>query len=166
MPEPGHGKGSALPERTPGKLRLPFELLTREFAGSSGERCQVLRDPSYPGLVHFILQDALTDIDRFCTELAECVAVHLGFKPVIGYSGGKLGFLRWKEGCLESLLAWNLSENASQPPAEGRSEPGLALTEELTRTLRRLLIQGSGTPSGRASAMSCSRRSPSPAPAW
>ncbi|MEK3877137.1 response regulator transcription factor [Paenibacillus sp. FSL M7-0420] len=142
VPEPGHGKGSALPERTPGKLRLPFELLTREFAGSSGERCQVLRDPSYPGLVHFILQDALTDIDRFCTELAECVAVHLGFKPVIGYSGGKLGFLRWKEGCLESLLAWNLSENASQPPAEGRSEPGLALTEELTRTLRRLLIQG------------------------
>lgn len=130
------------PERTPGKLRQPFELLCREFAGRYGNRCQVFRDPNYPGLIHCVLQEEQSGMPSFSAELAACIAAHLGFEPVIGYCSRKLGFAQWKEGYLESLLAWNLSENAAYPPPEGKAEPGAVLTEELTRTLRRLLIQG------------------------
>ncbi|MEI2397253.1 response regulator transcription factor [Paenibacillus phytohabitans] len=136
------GEAPQLPERTPGKLRLPFELLGREFAGRYGSGCLVFRDPNYPGLIHYILQESLTDMPQFRADLAACISAHLGFEPVIGYGGVKHGFHQWKEGYMESLLAWNLSENAAYPPAEGKSEPGAVLTEELTRTLRRLLIQG------------------------
>lgn len=141
LPEGTPGKAPLLPERTPGKLRLPFELLGREFAGRFGERCQVFRDPNYPGLVHYILQDGRTDVKGFSAELTECLAAHLSFEPVIGCGGSKLGFREWKEGYMESLLDWNLAENAASL-MEGKSEPGTVLTEELTRTLRCLLIEG------------------------
>ncbi|WP_341347439.1 response regulator [Paenibacillus sp. FSL H3-0469] len=136
------GDAPEAPERTPGMLRLPFELLGREFAGGYGSPCAVFRDPNYPGLVHYILQDGGTDLAHFSAELAGCVTAHLGYEPVIGYSGLKLGFSQWKEGYLESLLSWNLSENAAIPLAAGRAEPEPVLTDELARTLRRLLLQG------------------------
>lgn len=144
------GDAPEMPDRTPGMLRLPLELLAREFAHGYGSQCAVFRDPNYPGLVHYILQDGGADLAQFNAELAGCVTAHLGFEPVIGYSGVKLGFSQWKDGYLESLLSWNLSENAAFPLAGGRSEAGAVLTDELARTLRRLLLQGERDAFGQA----------------
>ncbi|WNS45836.1 response regulator [Paenibacillus sp. MMS20-IR301] len=135
------GAAAQPPERTPGKLRLPFELLGREFAGRLESCCQVFTDHSYPGLIHFIVQEGYTALPQFSTELAACITAHLGFEPVIGCSSRKFSFREWKDGFMEALLAWNLSEH-SLYPGEGNSGPEAVLTEELSRTLRRQLQQG------------------------
>ncbi|MCL6459446.1 MAG: response regulator, partial [Gorillibacterium sp.] len=109
--------GCNLPtERTPGKLRLPFEMICREFAEKNTNRCQVFRDANYPGLIHYILSEKEINITAFTTDLQDCIVNYLDFEPVLGLSQVVTGFKEWKEAYISSLLAWNLSESDKLSP--------------------------------------------------
>jgi len=128
--------------RTPGKLRLPFEMLCREFAGTHPEQPATFRDSGYPGLIHFILRDDEAAAASFARELKACIGRHLGFEPAVGAGQPVSGFKEWKQGYLSSLLAWNLTESkirsAGREPSYGKS----VLTGEQVKVLRHDLIQG------------------------
>lgn len=134
-------------QRTPDKLRLPFELICKEFAAQHPSTPQVFRDLMYPGLIHFVVpvtgQD--TDISSFVSELGECVERMLFIEPALGVGQPVFGFRQWKEGYLSALLAWNLSE-----PGESRSHTAVpessaaksVLTEDKAMRMQRYLQRG------------------------
>ncbi|OXM84483.1 response regulator [Paenibacillus rigui] len=129
--------------RTPDKLRLPFEMLCREFAATHPMLPQVFRDLNYKGLIHFILPLGNGDsaAEAFIAELRHCVERHLSFEPAIGVGQPVTGFAQWKEGYLSSLLAWNLSEHEVRYAAKEPSDGKAVLTEERTLQLQRYLAR-------------------------
>ncbi|MDQ1912157.1 response regulator [Paenibacillus sp. GD4] len=126
-------------ERTPESMRVPFEMLAQEFAetyASSEPRPVAFRDPSYPGLVHFVVADA---DDSFCTELRGCVAKLLGFEPAVGSGQTVTGLPQWKEGYSSSLLAWSMAAGGE---GQHLQDTGDALSEETVKVIERYLSRG------------------------
>lgn len=139
--------GASAGERTPDKFRLPFEMICMEFAKVYGEPVETFRDGHYPGLMHAVVrEDGGADAaERFAESLSGCVKEQLAFEPAIGVSGRVTGFSAWKEGYLESLTAWNLSESevaGKREAAAGRA----VLSEDEIKVLRRHLARGEWEP--------------------
>lgn len=124
-------------ERSAHKLRLPFELLCRELAATAVDwgDVHVFRDANYPGLMHYIIQEAAGAAEGFSNLLRACIVNNLGLVPTIAYSEVRTGFGEWKEGYMSALLAWNLSHS------DQRHETNM-LAEDTARQLRRHLAYG------------------------
>ena len=119
-------------ERAAHKLRLPFELLCREFAATTSGwgDIQVFRDANYAGLIHYIIQEAEGAAEGFTQMLRQCILDNLGLVPSVAFSEVRTGFGEWKEGYMSALLAWNLSHS------DQRYEANM-LAEDTAKQLRR-----------------------------
>jgi two-component system response regulator YesN len=131
-----------LEDRTPDKLRLPFEMICREFTETYPVPTQIFRDANYPGLIHFIQPDEDAVITAFTDALRVCVTGHLLFEPAIGVGQSVYGFRNWKEGYISSLLAWNLLESEVRYTSKDQKEGKAVLTEELSKLIQRYLDRG------------------------
>ncbi|MDF2959698.1 MAG: YesN8 [Paenibacillus sp.] len=130
-------------ERTPDKLRLPFEMICREFAETyPEEQPQIFRDANYPGLIHFIFANDEPAIEAFAEALRLCVTGHLAFEPVIGIGQPVTGFTGWKEGYISALLAWNLSESDVRFTPREQSDGKAVLTEDTAKVIQMYLTRG------------------------
>lgn len=128
--------------RTPDQFRLPFELLCREHAESLPHSLLVFRDTNYPGLMHFILAEDGKAAESLIDGLRSGTSSHIGFEPTFGLSDQVVGFQLWKEGYLNSLLAWNLSESGVQEAAHPSAGEGPLLADDKVKVLQRLLTRG------------------------
>ncbi|MFC5447848.1 response regulator transcription factor [Paenibacillus aestuarii] len=129
-------------ERSPEKLRMPFELMCREFAEASPVQPQVFRDANYPSLMHFIVKESESDPWKFADELRACVAEHLGFQPVVGMGQPVAVLEQWKEGFVSALLDWNLKEMELSGTVEQGTAGRSALAEESLKVIQRSLAKG------------------------
>ncbi|UJF33424.1 response regulator transcription factor [Paenibacillus hexagrammi] len=130
-------------ERTPDKLRLPFELIGREFAESWEEPLEVFRDPNYPGLLHAVIQGDLDSAQRFARAFKDCVSRQLAYEPVVGVGEPVLGFEAWKEGYLSALLAWNMTESRTQGWEQDSGAGGkVVLSEDTAKIVQKYLLRG------------------------
>jgi two-component system response regulator YesN len=138
-----HGRGGD-EERTPDKLRLPFEMICREFAETHPAGPLAFRDDGYPGLMHWVAPDrGEAAAAEWAEALRACVADQLGFEPVVGIGRPAAGFQAWKEGYLSSLLAWHLLESEAARGAPGGPSDGApVLTEDAAKVIRRCLARG------------------------
>ncbi|AEI40710.1 helix-turn-helix domain-containing protein [Paenibacillus mucilaginosus] len=130
-------------ERTPDKLRTPFELLCREYAQTyPAQPLPVFRDGSYPGLMHFIAPAEPGAAEAFAEGLRKCAGAHLAFEPAVGIGGEAEGFGAWKEGYMSSLVAWNMA--GSHVDAGSREHPDTRAegAEDTAKVIRRHLIRG------------------------
>lgn len=127
---------------TIGQMRLPFELICREFAASYPEQSLPFRDANYPGLMHFILCGDDNAVSAFAAALRDCVTGQLKFEPALGIGQPVIGFRAWKEGYLSSLLAWNLEEGNIRLEPQETSDGSALLTEETTKLLQRFVAKG------------------------
>ena len=140
--------------RTPDKLRLPFEMICREFAETQPQQLQsqqpqlehlqpqVFLDPNYPGLIHFITVSDETAIASFIKALRDCIAEHLSFEPAIAIGQPVTGFAKWKEGYMSSLVAWNLLKSDVGVTPKEYAEGRTALTDEAAKVMQRQLVRG------------------------
>ncbi|KQO13808.1 response regulator [Paenibacillus sp. Leaf72] len=127
--------------RRPEQFSLPFELICRELADGSTGSVQVVRDEHYHGLMHIALLDGEEKPAEFEQKLRDMVYGHLGFVPSIGIGNAVKGFKQWKEGCMSSLVAWNLAEAQARQGERAAEEPFL-LPKETVGLIRRLLERG------------------------
>ncbi|ANY66442.1 hypothetical protein BBD42_08195 [Paenibacillus sp. BIHB 4019] len=127
--------------RRPEQFSLPFELICRELAEGSTGSVQVVRDEHYHGLMHIALLDGEEKPAEFEQKLRDMVYGHLGFVPSIGIGNAVKGFKQWKEGCMSSLVAWNLAEAQARQGERAAEEPFL-LPKETVDLIRRLLERG------------------------
>jgi two-component system response regulator YesN len=141
-PAPAPIPESALDARTPNKLRLPFELLCREFAELQPEQPQVFRDPNYPGLIHFITISDEIALASFVDALRACITDHLSFSPAIAIGQPVTGFFRWKEGYMSSLINWNLLDSDVGYTSKEFSDSRPVLTDDVARIIQRQLGRG------------------------
>lgn len=128
--------------RTPDKLRLPFEMICREFAQLHSGQPQVFRDPNYPGLMHFILDHDDEAAASFVEELRTSISSYLSFEPAISIGQPISGFNKWKEGYMSSLIAWNLLESDVGGTAKEFADNRPALTEDVAKIIQRQLSRG------------------------
>jgi two-component system, response regulator YesN len=128
--------------RTPEKLRLPFELICREFAEGCGQQVQHFHDAGYPGLMHFILPGTDADCADFVDRLRACVSGHLLLEPAIGAGQTAAGFNGWRDGYVSALLAWNLTDTKGSSDLKGNADDSGSLPEEVSGLLRKCLIKG------------------------
>lgn len=140
-------KGDASPddERTPDKLRLPFELICREFAANCGQPVAAFRDPNHPGLLHFVLADEGDAVPAFARELSDCVARLLSFTPSLAVGSQVTGFASWRDGYVSALLAWNVPASASEVGRASfaeASEGKAALSDDTVKVIQRQLLRG------------------------
>ncbi|WP_438446980.1 response regulator transcription factor [Gorillibacterium sp. sgz5001074] len=137
-PSPAGAAGN----RTPEKLRLPFELIGREFAAGYREPVQVFRDPQYPGLLHAVLRERSGPAAAFVAELRDCVRTQLGYEPAVTVGQPVTGFADWKDGYLSSLLAWHVTETRLKATAAEAGETKSGLADETVKMLERCLARG------------------------
>lgn len=129
-------------ERSPDKLRLPFEMVCREVAEITPGQFLVFRDANYAGLMHFIAVESEAGLDVFVDTLRVAVTNHLGFQPVISIGKPVIGLKQWKDGYLSSLLEWNLKGNNDSQDLQNHSTPESVLTEEASKVMQRYLARG------------------------
>jgi two-component system response regulator YesN len=129
-------------DRMPEQLRLPFEMLCREFVEKYPEQLHIFRDANYPGLIHCIIRDDETLISVFSHALHTCIIDYLAFEPVISAGQPVFGFNAWKEGYISSLLAWSLSESGNTSKSKNYSDGKAVLSEDSIKIIQRYLIRG------------------------
>ncbi|MGO4270050.1 response regulator [Paenibacillus sp. TAF58] len=134
--------GAGQLERSPDKLRLPFEMVCREVAEIIPGQFQVFRDANYTGLMHFIAMASHTNLDHLVDTLRNAVTDHLGYQPVISIGKTVIGLNQWKDGYLSSLLEWNLKGNKKSRALHNLSMPETVLSEETIKVLQRYLSRG------------------------
>lgn len=134
--------GSGHGERTPDKLRLPYELVGREFAEQQEPAPLLFKDPNYPGLLHFIIAGSAEACADFASGLSECVARLLAVEPAVGIGQPVTGFAHWRAGYMSALLAWNLTDTQAERQPEAKAEADGALREETYQLPRKLLLRG------------------------
>jgi two-component system response regulator YesN len=127
---------------TIGQLRLPFELICREFAASYPGQPPTFRDANYPGLMHFILFDDESAVSAFAAALRDCITGQLKNEPAIGIGQPVAGFRAWQEGYLSSLLAWSLEEGNIRLEPQEPSGGSALMTEDTAKLLRRFVAKG------------------------
>lgn len=127
--------------RTPDKLRLAFELLCRELAGSFTETALAFRDPVYPGFMHFAVLDGEPALDALTHALHSQIASFIGFEIKLGVGYPVTGFPQWKTGYRSALIAWNLQ---SGPGREGmqETEGGAETSEQAVKVMEQLVLRG------------------------
>jgi two-component system response regulator YesN len=165
----GHAAVKAAEAERRRGLRLPFELVCREFAESyavkaeseagagSGELSpppplppQPFRDVSYPGLMHFIVAGAdEATAAAFAAALHGCLAAQLRLDAAIGIGQPVTGFAAWKEGYLAGLLSWSFAQSVAQAQS---AEPATAseaaagsiavASDDTVKLLQRCLARG------------------------
>ncbi|PDO10544.1 MAG: hypothetical protein BLM47_06630 [Candidatus Reconcilbacillus cellulovorans] len=116
-------------DRSPDTLRLPFVMLSREFAET--KRIPAFADGQAPGLFTFLLPDDPEAIRRLLDEYADCVRRYLRADVAVGLGEPVAGYRAWKEGYTSALLAWHLAAGGlggGQSLAEepGRNDPSAA----------------------------------------
>ncbi|SFF35624.1 two-component system, response regulator YesN [Paenibacillus algorifonticola] len=127
--------------RQPEQFSLAFELICRELAEGFAGSLQAIRDEHYYGLMHVVLLDEEAESVEFEQKLRDIVSGHLGFKPSIGIGNAVKGFQQWREGCMSSLVAWNMAEAQIRQGERATAEPFL-LPKETADLIRRLLERG------------------------
>lgn len=135
-------KSEGKPERSPDKMRLPFEMVCREVVETDGGQFQVFRDANYAGLMHVISASADQELEAFARTLSQAVKHHLGFDPVIGTGQAVTGLKAWKDGYLSALLAWNLKGNQASSAMEQQAATEAVISEETAKVLQRHLVRG------------------------
>ncbi|MFC0215616.1 response regulator [Paenibacillus chartarius] len=138
-------------------MRLPFELISREFAAEFAAAVQTYRDPYYPGLMHFIIENDTSALHSFQSELSLTIKERVRLEPVIGIGEPVRGFTAWKAGALSSLAAWSMAETGARGSERGagtgsaagaaggmavRDDGRPVLAEETALLLQRLLQRG------------------------
>ncbi|MCY9660625.1 response regulator [Paenibacillus chondroitinus] len=129
-------------ERSPDKLRLPFEMLCREAAENSNGLYHVFRDANYAGLMHFVTATEEGELGTFVQNLHHAVTEHLGYEPAIGTGQTVTGLRQWKDGYLSALLAWNLKGNDGSNVIQQHGAMETVLSEETTKVLQRYVARG------------------------
>ncbi|GAB2695413.1 response regulator [Paenibacillus thermoaerophilus] len=129
-------------ERTPEKLRLPFELICKEFADQSPQAPLYFQDRSYPGLIFLIVPGAEEVCREFAGQLRSCVAQHLSEEPAVAVGQPAKGFSEWREGYMSALLSWNLTDANGPYPMKEEADGASALSAESRRLLRKHLLRG------------------------
>jgi two-component system, response regulator YesN len=127
--------------RTPDMLRMPFEMICKEFAQSHPLQPTAFHDSNYPGLMHYIVPDAGDQVPAFLRDLSACISSHLSIEPFIAAGEPVTGLEQWKDGYMSGLLAWSLAEsgvrlqpNKGKPPETTASEgPGKLLHRYMSR---------------------------------
>lgn len=127
--------------RMPEQFSLPFELICRELAEGYSDSVLAVRDEHYHGLMHIALLEGEEKLANFVQKLRDMVYAHLGFAPSIGKGNAVKGFKQWKEGCMSSLIAWNLAE-AQINQGERIAEEPFLLPKETVDLIQRLLERG------------------------
>lgn len=134
-------------DRSPDKLRLPFVMLSREFAET--KRIPAFADGQAPGLFTFLLPDDAEAIRRLLDEYADCVRRYLRADVAVGLGDPVAGFRAWKEGYMSALLAWHLAAGGigagpSDAGRSGRNEPTIApsVAVDSESAILRLLDEG------------------------
>lgn len=136
-----HVISSSSIERTPDKFRLPFDIISRECAEKFQGSIEAFRDASYPGLMHFVIK-ANESIEReFIEELHHNVRTFMDFEVKVGIGQSVAGFKQWKEGYINSLLAWNLPSDNVTGNTNGQ-EGQAALPEHTIKVIQRYLARG------------------------
>jgi len=135
------GESSAVIERTPDKFRLPFDIISRECAEKFQGKLEVFRDVNYPSLMHFVMF-ADDELEReFADSLTQSVSKYMAFEIRIGTGQTVSGFKQWKEGYINSLLAWNMPYGKVAGLTlsfEGHA----AIPEHTIKVIERYLIRG------------------------
>lgn len=134
--------GAGRLDRSPDKLRLPFEMVCREVAEIIPGQIQVFRDANYTGLMHFIAVASNTNLDHLVDTLRIAVTDHLGYQPVISIGKTVIGLNQWKYGYLSSLLEWNLKGNNDSQTLHNLTTPEAVLSEETNKVMQRYLARG------------------------
>jgi two-component system, response regulator YesN len=129
-------------ERTPDKLRLPFELLCREFAETSLMDVLVFHDSSHPLLMHFILGGDHVAVQAYIDQLQQCALRHLLFEPSIGVGEPAIGYREWGEGYISSLLAWSIRHYHFDSGDKEARQTKTVLSDEMAKVLQNQLIRG------------------------
>jgi two-component system, response regulator YesN len=129
-------------DQTPDKLRLPFELLCREFAETSMMDSLVFHDSSHPLLMHFILGGDLAAVQKYMGQLQQCALRHLLFEPSFGIGEPVIGYREWGEGYISSLLAWSIRPyHVDRGDREARQTKAI-VPNEMAKVLQNQLIRG------------------------
>jgi two-component system response regulator YesN len=129
-------------ERSPDKMRLPFEMVCREAAENSNGQYHVFRDANYAGLMHFVTAAEDGELEAFVQRLCHAVTEHLGFEPAVGTGQTVTGLRQWKDGYLSALLAWNLKGNHASNVIQQQTAMEAVLSEETTKVLQRYVTRG------------------------
>ncbi|NOV02244.1 response regulator transcription factor [Paenibacillus planticolens] len=135
-----HGESQG--ERSPDKMRLPFEMFCREAAEATNGLFHVFRDANYLGLMHFVTAASELELEAFAQNLHNAVTHHLGFEPAIVKGQPVIGLRQWKDGYLSALLAWNLTGNPASKAIQQQSVMEADLSEETAKVLQRYVSRG------------------------
>ncbi|MBP1960955.1 response regulator transcription factor [Paenibacillus aceris] len=135
-----HAEGQG--ERSPDKMRLPFEMFCREAAETTNGLFHVFRDANYTGLMHFVTVAGEEELKEFAHNLRVAVTDHLGFEPAIVMGQPVMGLRQWKDGYLSALLAWNLNGNQVPQGIQQQSAMEADLSEEMSKVLQRYVTRG------------------------
>lgn len=134
------GTQTASVERVPETLHLPFELLCHEMAHSYPDNVQVFHDGAHPGIMHFITLEGIQH--EFAQQITAQTHSVLTMDVQVGLGLSVSGFERWKDGYINSLLAWNSAGRKGAPDRVPVVDHSPLLPEETSRMLHRCLIRG------------------------
>lgn len=134
------GMQTALGERIPETLHLPFELLCHEIVQSYSDNVQVFHDGAHPGIMHFISLEGIQH--EFAQQITAQTRSVLTMDVQVGLGLSVSGFERWKEGYIHSLLAWNSAGRKGAQDRVPEVDHSPLLPEETSRMLHRCLIRG------------------------
>ncbi|MEJ8302716.1 response regulator transcription factor [Saccharibacillus sacchari] len=102
------------PQRPADQMRLPFELVCREWGQRTEQAAAVFRDTAYPELMHVLIDDENEVVGREVSlkldELIGLIEQLVGIRPLLGQGPSVQGMVCWKDGYIGALLDWNLRE--------------------------------------------------------
>lgn len=141
------------PQRPADQLRLPFELLCREWGQRTQQAAAVFRDAAYPELMHVMIDDQDESVRREASlrldELIGMTEQLVGIRPLLGQGPPVQGMACWKDGYIGALLDWNLQEKqqlhvslANQIPAGTASTDRPQSMRDRTQEMNLCLAKG------------------------
>lgn len=102
------------PHRPADQMRLPFELMCREWGQRTQQAAAVFRDTAYPELMHVLIDDRSESVRHEASlrldELLHLIEQLVGIRPLLGQGPPVQGIAGWKDGYTGALLDWNLRE--------------------------------------------------------
>ncbi|MCK8487358.1 response regulator [Paenibacillus sp. MBLB2552] len=128
-------------------LRLPFELLCRELAGTTetGPGIPVFREAKHPDLLFAIVPGDLEAVQRFSIQVTDIVRRYLKREALVIAGEPTQGLEAWREGYLSAVLAWYMGQHALQPEGEltrGPADPAQLAMQDKLKLLQRHLADG------------------------
>lgn len=128
-------------------LRLPFELLCRELAGTSatGPGFPVFREAKHPDLLFAIVPGDPAAVQSFTVQVTNLVRSYLKREALVSAGEPAQGLEAWREGYLSSVLAWYMGQHAQQAggePARSPADPAQLAIQDKLKLLQRHLADG------------------------